>query len=483
MKVSNPFLPIVMFAMILGWFWLPRPIVSMADDGEWTPPISLSGEVAGPSLRPNITYDSSGRLHVVWVESSYDDRGVADAVYYSSFDGTNWSFPVDVLVSPDQTRLTTGEFVTLVTDELALLWVGADELQLSVVNADDAQRAGAWHTTTLFPGLLVGDGFMAYLPPTTLYIVFSDVTGEEVRFTASSDLGNSWTEPLTVWKSPGGDYRASDPRLCTDGAGQFLHLVWHENARELNWDSNGIWYARSSDGGHKWSEPSFLSNRGSSPNCAYDGMGALHMLWNNAVGSPDGRYHRWSMDDGATWTAPAVVFPGLSGRTRMPVFGLDSDGELYVLTGASYEGETRMFVSHWQGDSWASPELISGNLPSNEGPDLVVTSGNKLNAVWHYGEEGLSEIWFATALTDAPTVPLGSELPPHIRPTPRPAERPTSIAETVSSPGSPQQLPSIDTLQTKSNLTIPPVIVNFLVILGLLVVVVAWRITRWRRLK
>jgi hypothetical protein len=481
--MTKTFVSMVIITIILVWSWPPRAIEGIDDAGEWTAPTSLSSGVVGPSLLPHIAHDSTGRLHVVWVEATFVDRGVADALYYSRFDGTDWSFPVDVLVSPDRSRLTTGELVTLAADQLALLWVGAGELQLSVADAKDAHRANAWQTMTLFPGLPVGDGFMVYLPPSTLYVVFSDVTGEDVLFTFSSDLGDSWSEPLTVWHSASVDYAASDARACTDVTGRLVHLVWHENARELDWHPNGIWYARSSDGGHKWSEPSFLPNQGSSPNCAYDGAGRLHMLWNNAVGSIDGRYHRLSTDEGATWTTPAAVFPGLSGRTRAPAFGLDSSGELFVLTGASYEGVTRMYASHWEGGRWSSPELISADLPSNESPDLVVTSGNQLNAVWHYGEEDLSRIWFATGRTDAPTVTFHSDPPPISSPTPRSSEMATSVAGTTSLEPGRQSSPSLDTLHAGSNVTIQPVIINFLVTLGLLIVVVAWRMTRSKRLR
>jgi len=366
---------------------------------------------------------------------------VPDAVYYAYYNGQDWLSPVDVLVSPDQQSVSVGELVMLPDDGLALLWIGAGELQLSRVAVENAQRANAWQTTPLFSGLASSSAYMAFSPPTTLYVVLVG-RAYDVLFAQSSDLGNSWTEPSVVWTPANDGHAADDVRLCLDESGQVLHLVWHENARELGWNPNGVWYTRSEDRGASWENALFLPNHGSSPNCAYDGDGKLHMLWNNAVGSTDGRYHTWSEDDGLTWSEPRAIFPGLSGRTRAPALGIDSLGTLHVLTGAYSERKTQMFWSYWQGDRWATPQPISGDLVSNESPDLVVTNGNQLNAVWHFGSEDSSDIWFSTLHTDAPALPTGEaqvQMQPELTATLTPLP-PTQSKATITST-SPSQVP------------------------------------------
>lgn len=395
----------VLALLLLSWLcYRPVPILSV--EGGWTSPIPISSDVTGPSQFPKIVADSIGQLHVVWAENSYRIRDEADAVFYSYYNGASWSPPVDVLVSPDLQTVKLGELVMLPDETLALLWIGANTLQFSRAGTSSALQPSEWQTEALFGGAAATDAFMVFAPPATLYIAYVDLSTNGVMFADSDDLGITWRGPTSVWLPASEAFAAEDVRLCMDSTGQILHLVWHENARENNWNSNGIWYLRSLDQGSTWGNETFLPNRGSSPNCAYDGTGTLHMLWNNAVGSVDGRYHRSSNDNGAIWTEPTVIFPGLSGRTRAPAMAVDSDGTLYVLNGAYAAGKTQMFASYWQGNGWAQPLSISEDLVSNESPDMVVTGGNRLNAVWHFGYEDTSFIWFSTYTTDAPPLVL-----------------------------------------------------------------------------
>jgi hypothetical protein len=376
-----------------------------AQDSEWSTPKSISSVLEGPSQFPKIAADAAGQLHVVWVENSYADRGVADAIYYSRYDGANWSAPVDILVAPDQGSISMGEFVVLPNGDLSLLWIGADALRLSTVHPEFADIPNGWMTTTLLPGATAFKTFMLVLPDGRLALTFVEQPSYSVMFAQSPDLGSTWSEPVTVWEPGTDELAADDVRLCSNPDGTQLHLVWHVNAAQFNWNPYGVWYSRAIEGGASWAPPEELINRGSSPNCAYDGSGILHMIWNNAVGSIDGRYHRSSVDDGNSWTEAMPIFPGLSGRTRAPAFAVDSMGVLHVLTGAASEGKTQMFASRWEGSNWAAPQSISGELPSNESPDLVVTSGNRLNAVWHFGDDTSLQVWFSQRQTEAPSSP------------------------------------------------------------------------------
>lgn len=373
-----------------------------AQGSEWSTPISISSVLEGPSQFPKIAADGEGQLHVVWVENSFGDRGVADAIYYSRYDGVNWSMPVDILVAPDQGTITMGELTVLPGGKLALLWIGSGGLQFSTVAASIAGNPVAWRTVPLFAGLYASSAFMLSLPDGGLTLAFVEPPGYGIRFAQSSDLGDTWSEPLTVWTPEGDGSAADDVRICANQAGTAMHLVWHENARQLGWNPYAIWHTRTSDHGATWQGLESLDNRGSSPNCVYDGSGALHMVWNNAVGSIDGRYQRTSYDDGATWSEPAPVFPGLSGRTRAPAFAIDSAGTLHILTGAYSQEKTRMFASHLRDTDWAVPLSVSGEMPSNESPDLVVTHGNVLHGVWHFGDEVSSQIWYSSVQTAAP---------------------------------------------------------------------------------
>lgn len=457
-----------------------------ADSGIWSEPIPLSGALSSPSQFPKIAAGANGHLHAVWGENSYADNETQDAIFYSRFDGASWSPPVDVLVSPIQPQIMVGELVILPDDKLALLWTGGQQLFLSVTPAAQAQQPNAWQTTPLLTGLSIRYAFMLYQSPSTLSVVVIDAPNFGLKFMRSDDLGDSWLEAKEIWSPANDGYAGEDPRLCQNESRTILHVVWHENARELGWKADKTWYMRSLDRGESWNDQFSLPLQGSSPNCAYDGEGKLHLLWNNAVSSADGRYHRWSADDGQTWSEPSAIFPGLSGRTRAPIFGLDNNGTLHVLTGAyaQTDQKTPMYWSYWQGQSWAIPRPISRDLPGNESPDLVVTEGNRLNAVWHYDVDGTPKVVFSMLQTNAPILPniavpdQSSQMPvskateaptPYLEPTSEPPHvQPIQGLETPVTPGQ-QDLSFSKTSRPQSSVTTPIVIGSLsalLIVLG-----------------
>ena len=66
----------------------------------WDDPVRLSDPNI-ESGQPALAVDLSGVVHVVW--SQTDQAGLrpvgeGDTIYYSSFDGENWSRPIDVVV-------------------------------------------------------------------------------------------------------------------------------------------------------------------------------------------------------------------------------------------------------------------------------------------------------------------------------------------------------------------------------------------------
>ncbi len=455
----------------------------LGQTADWTEPMSLSNESIGLSRWPSITDDSRGYLHVIWLEDSYVVNGIADAIFYTVFDGKEWSSPVDILTSPDQTSMGAGEIITLpTTGELAILWVASRTQYLSRAKIGDAEMARSWRTSTLFPWLEIDHASLVYAPPTDLYLAFSFGEDFKIGFAHSPDLGTSWSDPELVWSPKTGDYAATKPQLCIDATGKIVHLVWQENAGALNWNPSGIWYARSEDQGVTWSEPEYLPYEGSTPNCNYDGNGLLHMLWNSGVGSVDGRYHRLSLDDGLTWTEPKAVLPGLSGRTNKPALAVDSSGVLHLLSGAMADGKTRMFWSRWQGDRWTEPVSISNHMKSNESPSLVITNGNRLNAVWYNPQPDVANphtVWFSTYETDSPiivtkskgflladtTVAAADASAPRVRPN----TSPTDVSQVIDVPS---QSPSSTTDLTPTD-RLPAFTLGALVGFGLVLSVVA----------
>jgi hypothetical protein len=67
----------------------------------WTKPINIS-KTTGISSHPSIIVDKLNRVHVVWMDDTLSSK-VFD-IYYTRFDGYNWSIPVNLTNNPGDSQ-------------------------------------------------------------------------------------------------------------------------------------------------------------------------------------------------------------------------------------------------------------------------------------------------------------------------------------------------------------------------------------------
>jgi hypothetical protein len=225
-------------------------------------------------------------------------------------------------------------------------------------------------------------------------IIFSGGShGGEIFFARSRDGGASFSEPVNLSRSPGGDGKgrinrdiwdngsldlaaADDGRLyvawtdydgalwfsrSTDGGAGFSRAqrIGGANAKParapslaadaggavvLAWttgEDNGadIRVARSSDGGMTFDVPHIVApgkGYSDSPKLAFDHVGRLHLVYAESSGGPFDRYHiRYtrSADGARTFEAPREIStpaPESAASARFPALGIDGKGRLYV---------------------------------------------------------------------------------------------------------------------------------------------------------
>jgi len=326
----------------------------------------LAGGIYDAAGDPSVAFDSQGRVFYAGLGFNRTSAPNTVAVNRGTFDGSghlSWSAPTFINQTTAPSTLNDKE------------WIAVDS------HASSPFRDRIYVTWTRY--------------------IFSTQTGAYVQspinFVSSSDGGKSFTSP----KSIAGNVlysQGSRPVVGPDGT---LYVFWDGATRHDALD--GIWMAKSADGGASWSKPSLVSTVSdnpplrdtafrvnSFPAAAAAPNGDLYAVWNASVPNDDSTYagttgcadwlvgedaveahcHSaaiWSKSSngGSSWSTPAAVFtpgsrtaigypatnPDASTLTAppaapiedvFPAVGASSTGAVYI---GAYRGAT---VSPWQ---------------------------------------------------------------------------------------------------------------------------------------
>lgn len=230
-------------------------------------------------------------------------------------------------------------------------------------------------------------------------IIFSGGShGGDILFARSEDGGRTFSTPLNLSGSAGGD-----------GKGRINREVWDNGSMDLTLGPGGalyaawteydglLWFSRSDDGGQRFSSPRQLAGspdepaRG--PSLAAGPDGALYLAW--TVGEHSGADIRVarSMDRGATFDGPRIVAPGRD-YSDAPRIAVDRTGVLHLVYAESAGGPFDRFHIRYTrssdgGQRFEAPRDISRpaarSVDSTAYPAMVVDAAGNLYVAWeHY---------------------------------------------------------------------------------------------------
>lgn len=174
-----------------------------------------------------------------------------------------------------------------------------------------------------------------------LYAAWTEYEGP-LWFSRSTNAGAGFSRPMRI--AGGGKAapaRAPSVAVAPDGA---VYLAWTLGDR----GGADIHLAKSVDGGVTFSPPRVVAptaNYSDAPRLAVDAAGSVHLVYAESAGDPFGRYHvRYarSTDGGRSFRAHGEISspqPGPFASASYPALGIDRRGRVYVLWELYREGE------------------------------------------------------------------------------------------------------------------------------------------------
>jgi hypothetical protein len=329
----------------------------------WSAPSILS-PVTGESELPAAATSADGQLFVLWSEAAAAGQP-GTALMHTSGDGVTWPAPVPV-IEAQLGKITTPRLAVGPGNLLHLVWSGGFTGQTFYSHAfvRDARVPSGWSAPVRLPAPSEVGGWpdLAVDAAGTLHAVYSVALneGRGVYYTRSVDQGNTWSDFVQVFDGAAADWAmVRNSRLAIDSTGG-LHLVWVRAALPDVGTPLGVFYSRSTDGGQTWAAPQEISGLNSdNPRVIVSAPGVVHLAWTRPVSSGLEIVHRWSPDNGQTWS-PSVPLAGVR-RVSATDFSLTTDGAGAVfLTGIerSTQNAAALFYLRWDGQTWVDREVV-----------------------------------------------------------------------------------------------------------------------------
>jgi hypothetical protein len=317
----------------------------------WTSIQVVSTESDRHSYWPSVAVDTSGDVHIAWLDTSnYNGAGYDRDIFYKRYEvGSGW---------------TTTEVVSTES---------SDESYMPTLDADSSGNVHvAWYEPTDYGG----SG-----PDTDVYYK---------RY----EVGSGWTSTeLVSTESTSGSYY---PSLGVDSTGD-AHISWYDFTDYGGAGSHEDVFYKRYEIGSGWTTTEVVSTESTSaarfPSLAIDTNDDIHIAWEDFTayggsGSDCDIFYK-QYEAGVGWTTSEVVSTESSNGSAYPSLDIDSSGNKYVAwhDSTSYYGcgsDYDVFYKKYDVDSgWGTTEVVSTESTlSSLYPCIAVEYFGQVHVTW-----------------------------------------------------------------------------------------------------
>lgn len=475
------------------------PSQSLAQDPAATPaagelqwqPLQLVSSLLRGSWFPQMAIDPRGDVNVVWSVTG-EGQGFRELLYFSRWDGTAWSRPIDI---KDGANFIVRS--ALAADKQGILHLVFDDLATAAYSnatLDEAGSAQGWSKPFVFGNPKEGYLFdIATDSKDTLHVIYGDSVPQcptcvQLYYRRSFDGGYAWTAPVQLTDQI---VSRQHMQVMVD-ANDIIYAVWDNVSANGKSRSGG--FTMSADGGENWSAPvEFFSSAGTPSQLAIgtDNKGTLIIVYR--ISESDELDYLTSTDGGRTWSRPEQIQDIFAAKdvTGFDKYSMatDSAGTVYLaLTGrtSAQQQDTGLYLLRWTGSGWTKPQTVLENdAVFPEYPSLEISQGNHLHLVFHVrGAKDIFDlpnqtykVYYTNALTSAPEIALQPLPTATLTPTATPTEIP------VTSTPTPTRTPFVSTVpEAPSGSGLPqlPILLALAPVVILILGILVWRLTARR---
>lgn len=354
----------------VGDIWLTsRKLDTVANwfqaSSAWSNPIPVT---SSPRTIGDINLVSAGDrdVHAIWTQADPSSL-VANSIYYSHWNGDNWSSPISVLKSPTGNAYDVNAALGTHGRLFAAWSSGSDgKVYVSWSDASRAMNSSEWTAPVVIaPSAAAGSSPEIRIDSSgTIYIAYAVPfnEGRGIYLVSSKDDGTTWSAPIRVFDAAAAGWSQVDlPHLSISPDGQ-MEMIWTQLTLPGGGGPIALYFSRSQDSGKTWDTPKSVVDRS--------------VVWSKIIAAGDQTdYLAWieksrdqytvqftsSRDGGSTWDQPSTV----ATSENLPAYATlqqDPAGQLHIVLVAA-ENTSSFSLEHWgwDGSSWSSKDTLQLN--------------------------------------------------------------------------------------------------------------------------
>ncbi len=296
----------------------------------WSPGLRIDDQ-GRSCLQPVLSYQPPATLYCIWY---WQSGGVRDRIMFSrSTDGgANWSPSIRVDDCPIDTFLEHPE-MCMSKDEILAVW-GDCRYGWRIRFSKSTDQGTTWKKSQE-----ISFGRWACYPRIaasgdTIYVVYYSLD-DNIYLSRSTDLGETWEDMGKINDLTTGERRYQAIGVSPEGT---IGCAWYD------WSSGEceIRFTRSTDGGNSWSPSIRISDQFSQDpvkgetklNILFRSWNLIYAIWSDERSGANGSwdiYCTYSTDGGSTWIPEIRVNDSLDNSQTWPSVALDSRGNPAVV--------------------------------------------------------------------------------------------------------------------------------------------------------
>ena len=364
------------------WMLISILAVAVCAAGAWEDEVRLT-DLTGPSClsRANarcIAVDVAGNPHVVWFDEW--EVPLIPAIYYKTYDGENWTAPLKVNDSDDETFHPA--IAADAADRLHVVW--GDYRHGSYSEIYYKRFDGTWGSDTRLTNIPEHSGrpsIAAY--GDELHVVWEDLRAGNWEIYYRHYDGVSWKPEERLTTTPG---NSQMPAVAVDTGGH-VHAVWSESDTAIHYTKYD---------GMAWSPPTAIdgpSDAGIGPALCSDDFGGVHVTWHAIpVGESELEvYYRYY--DGLSWH-PVERLTNDPARSAHTSVVADAFGNIHVIWSDTRDGDEEIYYTLFDGSSWQPESRVSNADGESRRSSTAIDSEGDLHVIWQDDRDGNDEIYY-----------------------------------------------------------------------------------------